>query len=215
MRSSVSMVPVVALMTMEQALNATLALDPATLQRLARLDGKVIAIDMLGTGLIVYLAPKPDGLRLMGHYDGETDTTIRGSPLALLRMSSTTPGEGLFSGEVTIDGDVETGQKLQKILHSLDIDWEEHISRITGDVVAHQIGNTMRDIAAFGRNALTTFGLNLGEFLQEERQVLPVYAQVAAFVDDVDALRAAADRLEARIKRLHHALHDSANGSAR
>jgi ubiquinone biosynthesis protein UbiJ len=213
MKSTVLMIPVAALMAMEQAINATLALDPNTLRRLVRLNGKVIAIDILGTGVKVYLAPQTDGLRLMGHYDGAIDTTLRGAPLSLLRMSSGKAGEGLFSGEVTIDGDVETGQQLQRILHGLDIDWEEHISRLTGDVIGHQIGQTVRGFADFGRNALATFGLNLGEYLQEERNVLPANAQLAAFINEVDTLRMATDRLEARIKRLHHALHENANGS--
>jgi ubiquinone biosynthesis protein UbiJ len=209
MKDTVLMIPVAALMAMEQAINATLALDPNTLRRLARLDGKVIAVDMQGTGVKIYVMPNADGLRLMGHYDGTVDTTLRGAPLSLLRMSSGKAGEGLFSGEVTIEGDVETGQQLQRILRGLDIDWEEHLSRLTGDVIGHQIGQTVRGIAGFGKNALATFGLNLGEYLQEERTVLPANAQVTAFINEVDTLRMAVDRLEARIKRLHLALHDT------
>lgn len=212
MKSTVLMLPVAALMAMEKAINATLALDPNTLRRLARLDGKVIAVDMQGTGAKIYLMPNPNGLRLMGHYEGMVDTTLRGAPLSLLRMSSGKAGEGLFSGEVTIEGDVETGQQLQRILQGLDIDWEEHLSRLTGDVIGHQIGQTVRGIADFGKHTLATFGLNLGEYLQEERTVLPANAQVTAFINEVDTLRMAADRLEARIKRLHHALHDTGSG---
>lgn len=215
MKDTVSMLPVAALVAMEQAVNAALALDPNTLRRLARLAGKVIAIDIRGSGMRIYVAPQANGLRLMGHYDGEVDTTLHGAPLSLLRMSTGRAGEGLFSGAVTIEGDVEIGQQLQRIMHGLDIDWEEHISRLTGDVIGHQIGQTVRGIAGFGKQALTTFGLNLGEYLQEERGVLPANAQLDAFINDVDTLRMAVDRLDARIRRLHHALHNSANGSAR
>ncbi len=214
MSNTVSMVPVAALMALEQAVNAALALDPNTLRRLAALEGKVIEIDIHGTGTHIYLAPHRNGLRLMGHYAGNVDTTLRGAPLSLLRMSSGQAGEGLFSGDITIEGDVETGQQLQRTLKAIDIDWEEHISRITGDVIGHQIGQTLRGLATFGANALNSFGLNLGEYLQEERHVLPAQAQVSTFINEVDTLRMAADRLEARIKRLHQALHDRANGSA-
>ena len=214
MRSTVLMLPVAALMAMEQVINAMLALDPNTLRRLARMNGKVIAIDIQGTGVIIHVAPQTNGLRLMGHYDGAVDTTLRGAPLSLLRMSSGKAGEALFSGDVTIDGDVETGQQLQRILHSLDIDWEEHLSRLTGDVIAHQIGQTVRGIAGFSRNALATLGLNAGEYLQEERDLLPANAQLAAFITDVDNVRMAVDRIEARMKRLHLALHAKSNGSS-
>lgn len=211
MNSTASMIPVAALLALEQAVNATLALDPQTQQRLSTLNGKVIAIALQGSGVTLFLAPQQEGLRLMGHYDGSVDTTLRGSPFALLRMPMGRAGEGLFTGDVTIDGDVEVGQKLQRILQGLDIDWEEHLSRLTGDVIGHRIGNTLRDLATFGKKAVATFGLNLGEYLQEERRAVPAQPEVEAFVAEVDTLRMAADRLEARIKRLHKALHDTGN----
>jgi len=207
MNDSASMISVAALVTLERAINTTLALDPTTVQRLATLEGKVIAIEIRGAGVMIYLRPQTTGLLLMGHFDGVADTTLRGAPFALLRMSSGQAGEGLFSGEVTIDGDIQTGQQLQRILHGLDIDWEEHISRLTGDVIGHQIGQAIRGITAFGRNAFTTFELNLGEYLQEERRALPTKTEVESFVDEVDTLRMAADRLDARIKRIQRTLH--------
>ncbi|HEY0634765.1 MAG TPA: SCP2 sterol-binding domain-containing protein [Gammaproteobacteria bacterium] len=213
MNDTASMIPLAALLALEQALNATLALDPVTLRRLAAMQGKVLALEIQSIGVTLYLAPQHHGLRLMGHYDGEVDTTLRGAPLALLRLPAGRSGEGLFSGAVTIDGDVESGQQLQRILQGLDIDWEEHLSRLTGDVVGHQLGNLLRGLAAFGKKAVSTFGLNLGEYLQEERRTIPARAQVEAFVAEVDAVRMAADRLEARIKRLHKALHDPASSS--
>ena len=66
-------------------------------------------------------------LRLMGDFDGEADTTLRGAPFALLRMRMARSGEGMFSGDVTIDGDVELGTQMQRIFDQLDIGWEEHI----------------------------------------------------------------------------------------
>jgi len=209
MRQLTSMVPVAALAALEQAVNAALALDPFTQARLTSLQGKVIAIDISGTGLLLHLAPQADGLRLMGSYDGQADTTLRGAPLSLLRMTASRPGEGLFSGDVTIEGDVELGQKLQNILRSLNIDWEEHMSRLTGDVVGHQLGRAARGLKDFARNAASTLGLDLGEYLQEERRTVPGRSEVEAFVAEVDQLRMASDRLAARIKRLHQALHDS------
>lgn len=208
MNANTSMVPVAALAALEQALNAALALDPVTLQRLAALQGKVIAVDIRGSGVVLHLAPQADGLRLMGHFDGSVDTTLRGTPLALLRMSASRPGEGLFTGDVTIDGDVELGQRLQQILRRLDIDWEEHLSRLTGDVVGHQIGQALRGLVAFGKSAAQSLGLDLGEYLQEERRAVPTRSEVDAFIAEVDRVRMATDRLEARVVRLHRALRD-------
>jgi ubiquinone biosynthesis protein UbiJ len=203
------MIDVAALAVLEQALNAALALDPKTGERLTRLQGKVIAVELSGTGITLALQPTAEGkLRLMGDYDGEVDTTLRGAPFALFRMSTGRAGEGMFSGEVTIDGDVELGQQIQRVFEKLDIDWEEHLSRLTGDIVAHQIGNTVRDLFAWGERAAEHLGRDTADYLQEERDVLPVDWEVEEFIKGVDNLRSDVDRTEARIKRLQRKLED-------
>jgi ubiquinone biosynthesis protein UbiJ len=206
MNGQVSMIGVAALAGLEQALNAALALDPKTLERLGRLQGRVIAIELTGTGIRLLMQPEQNGLRLMGHYDGAVDTTLRGAPFALLRMGSGRSGEGLFSGEVEIDGDVELGQQVQRVFERLDIDWEEHLSRLTGDIIAHQIGNTVRGLFSWGERASDHLAQDTADYLQEETEVLPLHWEVEEFIEEVDTLRSDADRMEARVKRLQRML---------
>lgn len=202
MSHDASMLSVAALATMEQAINAALALDPKTGERLGKLEDRVVAIEIRGTGLRLFLQPRDGGLRLMGHYDGAVDTTLRGAPFAMLRMGTGRTGEGMFKGGVEIDGDVELGTRFQQIFEKLDIDWEEHISRLTGDIVAHQLGNTVRNLFAWGERSTDHLGEDIADYLQEERDVLPVNWEVGEFIDGVDTLRSDVDRLEARVKRL-------------
>ncbi len=206
MNRQVSMLGVAALAGLEQALNAALALDPKTLERLARLQGRVIAIELKGTGIRLLLQPEQHGLRLMGHYDGVVDTTLRGAPFALLRMSTGRTGEGMFKGGVEIDGDVELGQQIQRVFEKLDIDWEEHLSRLTGDIIAHQVGNTVRDLFQWSERSAEHLGQDTADYLQEETEVLPVPWEVEHFIDEVDTLRSDVDRLEARVRRLQRKL---------
>ncbi len=199
------MIDVAALAVLEQALNAALALDPRTGDRLVRLQGKVIAVELRGTGITLTLQPTSEGkLRLMGDYDGEVDTTLRGAPFALLRMSTGRAGEGMFSGEVEIDGDVELGQQIQRVFEKLDIDWEEHLSRLSGDIIAHQIGNSVRGLFAWGERAVEHLGRDAADYLQEENDTLPVDWEVDEFIKGVDTLRSDVDRIEARVKRLNN-----------
>lgn len=197
------MIGVAALAGLEQALNAALALDPKTGERLARMQGRLIAVELRGTGITLTLQPTAEGkLRLMGDYDGEVDTTLRGAPFAMLRMGSGRTGEGLFKGTVEIDGDVELGTQLQRVFERLDIDWEEHLSRLTGDIVAHQLGNTVRGLFSWGQRAADHLGRDVADYLQEENDALPVAWEVEEFIRGVDTLRSDVDRLEARLKRL-------------
>lgn len=206
MSHDASMLSVAALAGLEQAVNAALALDPKTGERLQRLEGKIVAIELAGIGLRLYLQPHGGNLRLMGNYDGEVDTTLRGAPFSMMRMSAGRTGEGMFKGGVEIDGDVELGTQFQRIIEKLDIDWEEHLSRITGDIIAHQIGNTVRGLFAWGERSAEHLGDDIADYLQEERDVLPVDWEVEAFIEGVDSLRSDAERIEARVVRLQRML---------
>ncbi|MGM0593574.1 MAG: ubiquinone biosynthesis accessory factor UbiJ [Pseudomonadota bacterium] len=206
MSPSASMLNVAALAGLEQALNAALALDEKSARRLQRLDGKVVAVELSGTGLRLHMQPTGNRLRLMGHYGGEADTTLRGAPFSMLRMGLGRTGEGLFKGGVEIDGDVELGTRFQQIFEKLDIDWEEHLSRLTGDIIAHQLGTTVRGLFAWGERSAEHLGEDIADYLQEERDALPVGWEVEHFIAAVDTLRSDTDRLEARVKRLQRML---------
>ncbi len=197
-----SVLPEAVVAGLEQAVNAVIALDPETGHRLSELQGRVIAIDLKGTGLTLFAAPTGRGLRLMARFEGEPDTRLAGTPLALLRLSGGQATQGLFSGEVTIEGDIETGQRFKRILDGLDVDWEEQLSKLTGDIVAHQVGNAFRGFSDWLRGSRDTLARNAGEYVQEELELVPGRGEVAHFMDEVDRLRADLDRLEARVDRL-------------
>jgi ubiquinone biosynthesis protein UbiJ len=188
--------------SVETALNRTLELDPATLKRLEPLSGSVIAIELEGAGLRLYIRPHAGGVDLMGDYEGTVDTTLRGTPMALLRMSHGKPGEGLFGDGVSISGNIELGQRLQRIMGQLDIDWEEHLSHLTGDIIAHQFGEGFRTLRGWTQRNSQSCERDISEFLRFETDSLPLDWEVGQFMDGVDQLRSDLDRLQARIGRL-------------
>jgi ubiquinone biosynthesis protein UbiJ len=133
------------------------------------------------------------------------DTRISGSLWALGLMGiSAKPMRSVFSGEVKIEGDMTTGRRFQELFDRLDIDLEEKLSRFTGDVIAHQIGNIFRKGTRWTRQSIRTFELNLSEFLQEETRDLPAGPEAEIFYRQVDQLRADFDRLNSRIERLEN-----------
>lgn len=188
---------------MEAAINQVLKLDPESLARLQALRGKVVAIELRGLNVCFYLIPTDSGLNVFGHFAGEPDTVLSGYPLSMARMSlAEHASDSLLSGDVEIRGDVDLGQKVRDILDGLDIDWEEHLSHLTGDMVAHKVGNMVRGALQWGRKAMDTLGRDAVEYLQEESRELPVRSEVNEFIEQVDTLRCDIDRLEARVARL-------------
>ncbi len=182
---------------LETLLNQILALDPDLQPRLAALEGRVIALELTGL-FTLYLRPEAGALRVDDHSDRSPDATIRGAPLALLRLSQ----GGSAGPDVTIDGDTHLARAFNDLFQAMDVDWEEQLSRIMGDVAAHQAGNAVRGVLAWSRQALDTLGRDSGEYLQQESHLLPPRGSLLAYLDAVDQLREDADRLEVRVRRL-------------
>ena len=195
--------PQLVIASFETAFNQYIALDPDAMPRFEDMEGKVIAIEITGINETLYLFPGMDGIMLMSDFDGEADTTLSGTPLALARLSLEKNAlPVLFSGDVTITGDTRLGHQFKKILASLNIDWEEQLSRITGDLFARQIGNGVKDLSSWLKRSKQSFDLDIGEYLQEESHILPTRPEVDRWVGNVDGLRNAIDRLQARVNRL-------------
>lgn len=188
---------------LEMAINRYLALDSEHTLRLGALAGKIIAVEVTGVNAVVYVTASSGGLQLLSRYEGAPDVVIRGAPWSLGRLVSGSRGRDLLSrGEVEIRGDVELAQRFQQLLAAVDVDWEEQLSRFTGDAAAHQIGNVFRGGMEWLSSALQSFGQDLAEYLQEETHTLPTRLEVEEWLAAVDELRSEADLLEARVVRL-------------
>ncbi len=196
-------IPDAALAVLETTINRYLALDPEGAAQIADLHGKVFLIEITGFGARFYLIPGPTGMQLYGDYAGEPDCVLRGAPLALARLGTARRKEDrLFSGEVRIEGDTHLAQALGDLLGGLEVDWEEQLSRLVGDTVAHRIGSEVRAAEQWGRRTADALTEDIKEYLQEEIRLLPGRYEVRTLLDDIDLVRDGVERLAARVERL-------------
>lgn len=186
----------------ETALNGYLALDPEVRSRCAALDGSVIAMQLKGLALTLYFLPTTDRIDVLGHYEGEPDTLLTGTPASLFRLAVVRSEEQLFNSGVEFHGDTEKGERFRDILASVDIDWEELLSRVTGDAIAHQMGNMARSLTATATQGLTSLQEDVSEYLREESRLVPTAIEVDNLLEEIDTVRLDTDRLDARIQRL-------------
>lgn len=192
---------------LETGLKHYLALDPDSGYFLKPIAGKVIALTVEPFNETVFLCPTENSIQILDHHAGEPDTKLSGSLPAFGMMAlSDSPMRTIFSGEITITGDMHTGKKFQQLFAKLDIDWEEQLSHYTGDIVAHQIGQVFRVCQTWGQQSLDAFKLDAVEFLQEETRDLPATPETDSFYRQVDDLRLALDRLQSRTQRLETTL---------
>ena len=149
-----------------------------------------------------FIAPTADGLSFPDQHEGEVSTTLQGSPFALFSLSVGDKNGGIAAGHVEIAGDVEAGRRFAEILKRLDPDWEEPLSMMVGDVAAHEIGQLVRGGLSWVRDASGRMAANMARYATEERRDVVSGSELAGFLSDVDQLRDAVDRLEARMRGL-------------
>ena len=192
---------------LEAALNQYLSLDQDSGFFLTPLAGKVIAVNIQPFDETIYLCPTTNSIQCLDQFPDQPDTRLTGSVWALGLMGlSSTPMRSVFSGEVKIEGDMNTGRKFQELFAKLDIDLEEKLSHVTGDIIAHKVANFFRAGQSWSKDSIETFRLNAAEFLQEETRDLPAKPEADIYYAQVDQLRTDFDRLESRIERLTNAL---------
>jgi ubiquinone biosynthesis accessory factor UbiJ len=186
---------------LESVLNRNIAASSAARKLCRRLEGKTLAMHLTGVPLNIQF--RSDGERMsLETAQGTANATLSGSPLSFLRLAGPSPESALRSGAVHIEGDAEVAQAFSELLQHARPDLEEELSRVVGDVAAHQIGNFARSALAFGRRASDTLARNVAEYLQEEGRDLPTRIEADEFIAGVDALRDDVDRLEARLALL-------------
>lgn len=188
---------------LEKAINRYLALDSESRTRMALLEGKVVTLELRGISLTVQMLFIDKTIQLKWDDFSEADLTIRGTPLNLIHLSlAPDQRQRFFAEDVVLEGNIELAQQVFAIFDELEIDWEEYISKWTGDVPAYQAGRFLRDLKRVGLRIRKTVSYNLNEYLHEEINFFPPVEQLENFFHDVDELRMDVDRLDARIQKL-------------
>ena len=195
---------------LETSINLVLKQDPATLEKFAALQGKVISFKLTDLELTCYLFPHVEGIQVKYLYEGKADTTLQGSTLAFINMSLGDATESFFKGDVRIQGEIELGQQFKRILNQLDLDWEEWLSSFTGDLIAFKTGSMIRNFNSWGKEALKTLELDALEYIQDEGQLSPHSTELEDFTKNISQLRDDTARLEARLSRIQKSLKDTA-----
>ena len=101
-----------------------------------------------------------------------------------------------------IGGDPALAQAFIQALRALDIDWEEALSHLTGDLIAHQTGQAVRGAKDQARSFQEKAWATLREYLQYELKLLPLPHEVAHFEKDIDELSQRVDALTHRVEAL-------------
>lgn len=188
---------------LENALNAWLQFDPETVERLLKLENKVIQIEITDWNFIFFIRISQGKLMLLTEYHEKIDTIIRGKLFQLWRVGkSQGTNKSLFENTIEISGDLDIGADIRSLLQKIEIDWEEHLSSLVGDTLAHQAIFRGKQVFAQIKQTARAFKENIQEYVFAEAGYFPAKNQVQHFYQEVGKLRDDVDRLSARIDKL-------------
>ena len=194
---------------LQAAVKNFLELDPELAEGIAELEGAVLEVHVQGIDKRFQLHPSCTGVGVVVVDDDAQswatvpDVTISGPPFTLLRLlGSLESVDGVLPPDVSISGDLPLLQKLSRLAKRANIDWEEPLSTLFGDSIAHELGRGVRGFVSWARVATETLAWDLGEYLREERRLSPARLDVDDFAGHVDETRDDVERLAVRVARL-------------
>ena len=139
---------------LESAINRAVALDAATREKIAKLDGRRIGVELKPLDLALAITVDRDRLRVGPHWERERDLNLRASPASLLAFAMRRGDDSVLPpGKVDISGDAELARQFEKIMRDFHPDFEEAFAQTFGDVLGVPIARVVRSAFAWTRES--------------------------------------------------------------
>ncbi len=199
--------PDVLLRPLQELINRNIMDSTPARELLPSLADRVLGVYLKDTPIALHMLFHDSGVTLSFAPPADPDVILSGGLLGLARLTGDDAGEAFRSGAVELIGEAEMAHTIQELLQHAHPDWEEELSRLVGDVAAHQVGNMARGIFGWSKQAGESVQRNATEYLQEESRDLVAPAEARDFCDTVDTVRDDVERAAARLDRLEKQLN--------
>lgn len=191
--------------TIETVINQVVRLDPEAREKLDTLDNKVIAFDFIDIQQQLYFQIDAQYILVKAKTEQEPEAELSGNVLSFFNLALTDNNDPIFKGDVRFSGEINTAQHFQKFFTELDIDWEEHLSRFTGDIAAHHIFKQGKSFQQWFNKTADSAQHNISEFIRFEAKAVPTSIELENFYDDVADLKSDVERFAMRVERHYSA----------
>jgi ubiquinone biosynthesis protein UbiJ len=195
------------LSAIELGVNQLLSLDNKTPERLKKLNGKQLGIELkeLNHTIVVAFSDRIDLLLPDTVNPSEAETDVWDCKITLSILSAKELQDPsritqlIKQDKLDVIGDMQIAQDFSALVKELDIDWEEHLSRYTGDVIAHQAIKTGKQIHNSAKSQLQKLANIVSQGALEEKKIAAPALAVTHFADQVHQTRADVERLQSRL----------------
>ncbi|HMW70967.1 MAG TPA: SCP2 sterol-binding domain-containing protein [Cellvibrionaceae bacterium] len=185
---------------LEAALNSALSLDPASQRRLEDLAGKSVQLEITDLRLNWCLHLNYPLLLLEAGAETAANSRLSGKLQDFVGLALKDSASLSHSG-VSHAGDIQLLNTCIQLFKNLELDWagvvSEHLGPLPGALV-----DQLYEACGTLKQTLAKLPPFLGDYVQNELQLVPSKPQLDLFTQDIHELRSRADRLTARIERL-------------
>lgn len=187
---------------LEAGLRTVLLSDPPTREELAALAPARLDLAFRGNPMRLSLVMTDDGVRVEANSSTPADASVELSPAGLIDLLAGDQMRAVMAGNVRIEGDAGLVTAIFSVLARFRPDIEGPLSKLFGEVPVAAAGaaasrgrKLVGDVASAGADAARAA-------LTGKDGPIPSRHEIARFLDGVDDVRLATDRLEARLNRL-------------
>lgn len=140
-----------------------------------------------------------NGQLAIGGESAPADAIVSISPSVALRLLTR---DDTAKTQIDVTGDTHLVAELSRVLQNLSWDYEEDLSKLTGDATAHKLGEWGRNTVAGVKKQSINVAEMVAEYWQEEMPMIAKKRHVNQFNSDVDTLRADVERTEKRLEKI-------------
>lgn len=189
----------------ERVANQFLKLDPQSRKALEPLAGKQfkVSIDEFPWPLVFAFSESIDVMAIQDEVPCEVDCSIELSLATLKLLQDSSQITALIQQQkLKLQGDINVAQQFSQLMKNINIDWEEQLSKYTGDVIAHTLFSVNSVLKEKFKRDVALLGATLKDAAIEEKRIAAHPYAVEDFCQQVNQLRGDVSRLEARLSLL-------------
>lgn len=187
----------------ESLLNTFLYRSTALKSARARLQSKVLRVELKGFSTPLVLVFSERQVDVLGAWEGEADCTVITHASVLPKLRDRQQLATLIrSGELEVQGDIQVVQNFVALADLAELDPAELLAPYTGDIAAEGISKALRGGAKFLCHGVQRQQRYVAEAITEEWRLAPGALEVAWFAEETAAVERAVDALAKRLEKL-------------
>jgi len=188
---------------LEKSINTLQQLDSSAQEKRKQLENTIIGVALKELNKPFYFVISMHRIDVLSQFEGQCDCFIRVSLYAISALKNNQQLTKLIKNDkLDIEGNIEIAQQFAQLLTKMEIDWEEHLSHLVGDVIAHQFCYFASSLHKYQRKQLNHLSNHSAYLITEELKIAPSGLEVAHFCEQVDELNDKFSHLVLSVQRI-------------